>query len=154
MYDSILVATDGSDGAADATDHAVELAGRFDVPLYGVAVLETRTEYDNAIVDPEEVERRQRERAEDALSSLEAAATDANLSVETVIRSGVPHEQILAVAADHDVGVIVVGARGRSSLKRVLLGSTVDGVVRLADRPVLVVSDESSQSATEDKSFR
>ncbi|MEY7847834.1 universal stress protein [Natrarchaeobius sp. A-rgal3] len=142
MYESILVATDGSDGGAQAADHAIELARQFGVPLYGVAVLETRTEYDNAIVDPQEVERRQRERAEDVLSRLEAQADDAELSTETEIRSGVPHEEILAAADERNAGVIVVGARGRSSLKGALLGSTVDRLVRVANRPVLIVGDE------------
>lgn len=138
MYDSILVATDGSDGAKQAIDHAIELANRFDAPLYGIAVIETRTAYDNAIVDPDEAERALREQAAESLADLETAAEDAGVRVETTIRSGVPHEEIVAYADERDVGAIVVGTEGRSELRRVLLGSTVDGVVRLADRPVLV----------------
>ena len=144
MYDSILVATDGSDGAAIAVEHAIELARRFDAPLYAVSILESRTEYDNAIVDPEKVDRKRRERAEATLAELESAATDAGVSVETAIRTGVPHEELCAFAADHDVGAIVIGSRGRSSFTGALLGSTVDGVVRHANRPVLVVDDESA----------
>ena len=146
MYDSILVATDGSDAATAAVEHAIELARRFDAPLHGVSVLESRTEYDNAIVDPEEAERRRRERAESTLADLESAAggsgadSDADaVPVETAIRTGVPHEEILAYADEHDIGAIVVGSRGRSSFKGALLGSTVDAVVRRANRPVLVV---------------
>lgn len=141
MYDAILVATDGSDAATDATEHAIELAVRFDASLFGIAVIETRTAYDNAIVDPDEAERALRERAEDSLETLESAASDAGVRVETVIRSGVPHEEIVAYADERDVDVVVVGAEGRSDLRRALLGSTVDGVVRFADRPVLVVGN-------------
>ncbi|RQG92534.1 universal stress protein [Natrarchaeobius chitinivorans] len=142
MYDSILVATDGSDAATDAVDHAVELAGQFDVPLSGVAVLESRTDYDNAIVDPEETRRRQREQAERALSDLETRAEAVDVPVETTIRTGVPHEEILAAAEERDASAVVVGSRGRSSFTGALLGSTVDAIVRLANRPVLVVGDE------------
>lgn len=147
MYDSILVATDDSDTASSATEHAIELAARFDARLHGIAVVETRTAYDNAIVDPDEAERRLRERAEDAVAALEEAATDAGVPVEATVRSGVPHEEIVTYADDHDVSVIVVGARGHSEFKRALLGSTVDGVIRFADRPVLVVdTGETSRS--------
>lgn len=139
MYDSILVATDGSDGASLAVDHAIELAAKLGASLETIAVIEQRTDYDNAIVDPDEVDRTLRDRAAAALDAVEAEATAAGISVETTIRSGVPHEEIVACAADSDVDAIVVGAQGGSGLRRALLGSPVDGVVRLADRPVLVV---------------
>lgn len=139
MYDSFLVATDGSDDASVAVEHAVALADRLEVPLYGVAVVETRREYDNAIVDPETVEKRLRERAASTLEEIETRAEAADVPLETAIRTGVPHEEIIAYGEDHDVGAIVVGARGRSSFRRTLLGSTVDAVVRLSPIPVLVV---------------
>ncbi|WP_222919451.1 universal stress protein [Natrinema sp. SYSU A 869] len=139
MYDSVLVATDGSEAAATAVDHAIALARRFDASLYGVAVVDERTEYDTGIVDPEEARQHLEERAADWLADLEATAADADVAVETAVRSGVPHEEILADAAERDAGAIVLGSRGRSSFKGALLGSTVDRVVRTADRPVLVV---------------
>ncbi|THE62958.1 universal stress protein [Salinadaptatus halalkaliphilus] len=141
MYDSLLVATDGSEAATTAIEHAVGLATRLEIPVYGIAVLESRTEYDNAIVDPAEVEQRRRAAAESALEYLEEQAAAADVPVETTIRSGVPHEEVLAYADERDAGAVVIGARGRSSFKRALLGATVDRIVRLADRPVLVVGD-------------
>lgn len=141
MYDSLLVATDGSDTASLAAEHAIGLAKRLDATLYGVAVVETRTAYDNDIVDPDEAERRLRERAEASLAALEEAADDAGIHVETGLRAGVPHEEIVAHADERGIDAIVVGSRGRSEFKRALLGSTVDGVTRLATRPVLVVGN-------------
>ncbi|WP_121742325.1 universal stress protein [Natronorubrum halophilum] len=142
MYESILVATDGSEAATEATAHAIELARRFDATLYGIAVLESRTEYDNAIVDPEEVTRRQRERAETTLGAVEDAADDAGVTFETAVRSGVPAEEILAYAAETDVDAIVIGARGRSSFQGAILGSTIDRIVRSATRPVLIAGND------------
>ncbi|QFU82999.1 universal stress protein [Natronorubrum aibiense] len=141
MYESILVATDGSETAREAISHAVELANRFDARLYGIAVLERRTEYDNAIVDPDEVRRRQREQASEALEVVTEAAAAADVAVETTIRSGVPYEEIIAYADEQDASAIVIGARGRSSFRRALLGSTVDRVVRSTTRPVLVIDE-------------
>ena len=142
MYDSLLVATDGSEDASMAVSHAIGLARDLEATLYGVSVVETRREYDNAIIDPEEVQRRLRADARDALSELEAAAQEADLEPETAVLEGVPHEELLAYADDHDVDAIVVGARGDSSFKRVLLGSTVDAIVRLSPIPVVVVGGE------------
>lgn len=147
MYDSILVATDGSETAKTAVTHGVELARQFDAALYGITVVDDRTAYDTGIVDPDEVEQHRRERAADWLEDLEAAAADADVAVETTIRTGVPHEEILEYAAEMDIDVIVVGARGRSSFKGALLGSTVDRVVRVADRTVLVVGNASESSS-------
>jgi nucleotide-binding universal stress UspA family protein len=48
-------------------------------------------------------------------------------------------EVILAVAADIDAGVIVLGTRGRSGVKSLMLGSVSHGVLHHADRAVLIV---------------
>ena len=142
MYDSLLVATDGSDAADVAVDHAIELAVDLEVPVYGIVVLDSRTEYDNAIVDPETVDDRRREQASTWLEAIDERAADAGVAAETTIRRGVPHEEILAYADERDVDAVVVGARGRSSFSGSLLGSTVDRLVRTAGRPVLVVDGD------------
>ncbi|ELY42186.1 universal stress protein [Natronorubrum tibetense] len=139
MYDSILVATDGSETATVAAEHAIELARQVDGTVDVIAVLESRTEYDNAIVDPAEVDRRRREQATAALEDISESAADADVPVETEIRTGVPSEEIVAYADEQGIDAIVIGARGRSSLRGALLGSTVDRVVRTAAQPVLVV---------------
>lgn len=139
MYDSILVATDGSEAAEAAVNHAIDLAASLEADVTAVAVLETRTGYDNAIVDPETVDEQRRDRAQSWLEAAESRADETGVTLETAIQSGVSHEEILAVAADRDVDVVVVGSEGQSSFKGALLGSTVDRVVRLADRPVIVV---------------
>jgi nucleotide-binding universal stress UspA family protein len=142
MYDHILVATDGSENAADAIDEAVALADATGATLHGIYVIETRTAYDNAIVDPEEVEHALREDGEEALAVLDERATEAGIEAESTIRKGVPHEEIIGYAADHEIDLIVIGATGRSAFKTVLLGSTAERVLRQAAIPVLVVGTE------------
>lgn len=142
MYDSVLVATDGSEASAAAVDHGIALAARLEVPVHGLAVVETRTGYDNAIVDPDEVETRLRSEAEAALESVESTAREAEVAVVTACRTGVPHEEILAYVEERDVDLVVIGAQGRSTFRRVLLGSTADALVRLSPVPVLVVGDD------------
>jgi len=47
--------------------------------------------------------------------------------------------EIVDLAKQHDVGIIVMGSRGRSDLAGLVLGSTAHKVIHLTDRPVLVV---------------
>ncbi|WP_121820710.1 universal stress protein [Halostella salina] len=141
MYDRILVATDGSENAGRATRHALELARQHDAELHALYVIETRTGYDNAIVDPEVVRQNLREEGEAALSAIEASP-DAEVSVTTVIREGVPHDELLTYAEEQKVDLVVVGAKGRSAFKTILLGSTTEALLRADTVPVLVIHGE------------
>lgn len=141
MYDHILVATDGSATAERAAAHAVALARQADATLHAVYVTETRTGYDNAIVDPEVVRRNLEEEGRAALAAVETqAGTD--LTVTTAMREGVPHEELLGYVADHGVDLVVVGAKGRSAFKTRLLGSVTEAVLHADTVPVLVVDSE------------
>jgi nucleotide-binding universal stress UspA family protein len=55
----------------------------------------------------------------------------------------VPHE-IVALAEDLGVGLVVVGSRGQGGIRRALMGSVSDAVVRHAHCPVLVVRRQDS----------
>ena len=71
MYNRVLVATDGSDNAQRATRQALDLARQYGAELHAVYVIETRTGYDNAIVDPDTVRQNLREDGEEALTAVE-----------------------------------------------------------------------------------
>lgn len=140
MYERILVATDGSDDARRAADHAIDLARRYGAELHCLYVVETRTAYDNAIVEPERVRRNQRAEGERALATIEATAD--GIDVIGAIEEGIPAETILAYSDDHGIDLLVVGTMGKSAFKTVLLGSTTEALVR-SGKPVLVVGDRS-----------
>jgi nucleotide-binding universal stress UspA family protein len=63
---------------------------------------------------------------------------DAVPGVETILREGAAAEQILGAASERGAGLIVMGAHGHSRLYEVLLGSVTDGVLRNANRPLLM----------------
>ncbi|WP_254839763.1 universal stress protein [Natronomonas marina] len=138
MYDRILVATDGSPTARRATAQAVELARQTGAALHAVYVVETRTGYDNAIVDPEVVRRNLEADGREALAAVETEA-GSDLAVTAAIREGVPHEELLAYADEHGVDLVVVGAKGRSAFKTRLLGSVTEALLHSGSVPVLVV---------------
>lgn len=143
MYDSILIATDGSEYATRAADYAIDIAGAYGARLHVLSVIDVRAL--ESAPQREHVE----EIARSVLKTIEERAERAHLSVVTATRSGIPHEEILAYATSTDIDLIVVGARGKSGLDRFLLGSTTDRVMRLADVPVLIAPHPEAEPETE-----
>jgi nucleotide-binding universal stress UspA family protein len=83
------------------------------------------------------------DRARDQLTTyLEACATGpraAGQEVDVVVRFGEPVEEILAVAREKDVDVIMMATHGHSALAQVIFGSVASRVVGSGVRPVLLV---------------
>ena len=85
------------------------------------------------------------ETASDARQEVDAAAAalaDAGVKAQGETRHtmvGYAAREIIASAAEHEAGVIVMGSKGHGDLAGLLLGSTTHKVIQLADRPVLVV---------------
>ena len=59
---------------------------------------------------------------------------------DTVLREGLPAEEIVAFAREQDVNLIVLGSRGRNRFAEFVLGSTAEAVIRDAPCPVMTVS--------------
>lgn len=145
----ILLATDGSKEAQLAARTAAELAKSTKSELHLVCVEHTPAVYyelPGTIVDPA-MQRRMEEGAEEATKTkLEEQAhkiRDAGIEVAGVhAREGFPDEEIVGLAGRLSAGLIVIGSRGRGPLRRALLGSVSDSVVRHAHCPVLVVRPE------------
>lgn len=137
----ILVATDGSERAADALDVAVELAGEQGAELIVAHVipwldvlpgpgLATAAALPHR---PTDAERALLEEAADLAASCGVVATTALLQGNSAA-----HE-LVAFADSHDVDLIVLGSRGHGAIASALLGSVSNGVLRESSRPVLIV---------------
>jgi nucleotide-binding universal stress UspA family protein len=89
---------------------------------------------------PEELESITEQRARNVLEAeAEEVRSVGGMVAQAHLREGgVPHE-IVALAEDTGVGLIVIGSRGHGGIGRVLMGSVSDAVVRHAHCPVLVV---------------
>ncbi len=71
-----------------------------------------------------------------------ALAREAGFEAEPVVADGVPiWNQIVEVAEERDVDLIVIGSRGLSGLKHVALGSVAAAVAQHSKRSVLVIHD-------------
>jgi nucleotide-binding universal stress UspA family protein len=73
------------------------------------------------------------------LSTTWAKQAGKSVKVEVVARAGKPATVVLAVAKARKALYVVVGSRGHSGLKRVVLGSVAQAIVRGSRIPVLVV---------------
>jgi nucleotide-binding universal stress UspA family protein len=90
-----------------------------------------------------------RERSQQECSQLMTEAVtqfqEAGLEVEPLIISGNPAEEIVRIADNREVSLIVVGAHGRTGLSQAFLGSVSADVIHRAHQPVLVVRGSESQ---------
>lgn len=154
----VLVAFDGSDAACSAVAGAgrlfpgaeaivlnvytvAVLAGSSVVPAMAGAALATAT-----FEETTEAEERIRKEALRLAEAGAAAATKSGLQARAEVRPGSGGSagvwsSILDAAKDADADAIVVGSRGHSVVRSVLLGSVSDGVVHHADRAVVVVRE-------------
>ena len=153
MYSCILVPLDGSKLAEKALAHAEGLAKSSGASVHllmsmsrhygGVTPIGGGLESDQSVARTAELGR-QLEEAEiqAAQQYLDHTATNLkNLGLETIVEltTGPAHEHVIDYAKQHGVDLIVMSTHGHGGLKRMLLGSTTDRVIRSGEVPVLVV---------------
>ncbi|HSK99362.1 MAG TPA: universal stress protein [Rubrobacteraceae bacterium] len=144
---TILLATDGSSDAELALGTAVDLANSTDSELHVVTVAPGYPSYD--VRNPAVVEQL-REEAEKVLGEQAKKVEQAGGKVaERHLRIAGRHraDQIVEVAEDIGAGLIVMGSRGLGGIRRALIGSVSDSVVRHAHCPVLIVRPEEARAA-------
>jgi nucleotide-binding universal stress UspA family protein len=140
----IPLATDGSREAQSAAQVAAELADKTASELH-VVYVEVVPYFANYSVgttmglDPKLYEKIE----EEARETLRKLTWQVNVAGGVVaqdhLRMGAPGAEIVALAEAIGAGLIIMGGRGRGGLRRALVGSVSDTVVRFAHCPVLVV---------------
>jgi nucleotide-binding universal stress UspA family protein len=138
MYRKMLVANDGSAGAAKALDTAIWLAKRFRAELHMISVAELAhlpATIDEVIEEKREVEGRLA--TVTATAQVRAKAGHVKLEVHVAAGHAVP--RIVEFVETGGFDLLVVGFMGHSALYNRLIGSTTDRVVELAPCPVLVI---------------
>lgn len=139
----ILVAVDGSATAVEATNVAMGLAKCTGADVVALFVDSGRTMDPLEAMQTEEEEGVHHSRA--GLTVAETAGTKNGVPVRTLVREGAVAHQILSAAEDEGADLVVIGSEGRTGLKRVMLGSIAESVLREAAVPVLVVRHCSTQ---------
>lgn len=147
MFDQILLPTDGSDAVAPAVETALDVARTYGATLHVLYVVEPPASASGAIggatsMDDvlEGIEQEGRQAIEEVVDRTEAQGVE----TETAVQRGNPRDDILAYAENHEIDLIVIGTHGRTGVKRTLLGSVSETVVRHSDVPVLTVHRDPS----------
>lgn len=143
MITKILVPVDFSDHASKALDYAIELAKKFgaSVQLLHSYPINVGGISPYGMVLPESFDRDIRAAASKQLDEWAVRVRDAGIEVETTVTPQFPSEAISRHAEESGVDLIVMGTRGLTGLKHVLLGSVAERTLRIAPCPVLSVKD-------------
>jgi universal stress protein A len=140
--ETILVAVDFSDSSNNAFQMALSLAKKTEAKLIILHVINESIDFRGYYVSQCSFEMFDQEIGDSAKKMMESFCRK-NLSnfedFESVIVSGVPHDQIIAQAEEKTADLIVLGTHGRSGFDHVLFGSTAEKVVRKSPYPVLTV---------------
>jgi nucleotide-binding universal stress UspA family protein len=154
MFEKVLIPLDGSEHSERALETAIQIAKKFRskitlLHVYSVtapAVIApeptTLTRAGFPVVTPEEVAemvKAARVVGNRILTDGEQKAKSASVGVETVLREGNTVQEIVALAKDGEFNLIVMGARGMSRIRELLMGSVSEGVIKNAHCPIMVV---------------
>lgn len=135
-FGRILVPLDGSD-CAENVPPKVEKLDR-DLKA-GIAFLRVVITHTFPGVDPTDAEVKVVREAEVYLSKLEEMLKKRGLKVDSHVRYGNDAEEILDHAAQKDIDMVAMTTHGRSGVKRFLLGSLAEKVLRYSVKPIFLV---------------
>lgn len=130
----VIVAIDPRAPDAGVVALAAAVARECGLPLTLVAV----SDHDSA---------ESRSEAEAALFAMVQVAVASGAEADSAVRFGRAHEEIVAAAAAHGAGLVVIGRHGQTRLGRAWLGGVTQRVIGLADRPVLVAVTSNPKEA-------
>ena len=138
MFAKILVAVDGSESSKKAFDQSVFLAQKCNSKLYIVHVV-LDWEYGGDSAATFELIDELRAKGMELLERSETLALQSDVQVETLLEQGDYAHEIIEVAKRNDCNVIIMGSRGMSPIKELLLGSVSLKVMHHASCPVMIV---------------
>ena len=141
---SILLPTDFSECGNYALSYAASLARTFKASIICLNVIEpiVPTVGYSGMTEPmpiADIAEQLEDSAERELPKLAECDECAGLNVEEMVAHGEAASEIVRVAKERAVDLIVIASHGRTGLGRILFGSTAEAVVRHAPCPVLVV---------------
>ena len=149
---NILWASDGSEESLNALRWVEVLATRYDANVIALSVFETAKLNPSARADDlrreidlidSEITKKETKR----LAQIRNALERKGIKAKTHVATGIPHQQIVKTAHDRSIDLIVMGKRGLTAWRKMLLGSTTTAVLREAHAPVLTARGKSRSIA-------
>jgi nucleotide-binding universal stress UspA family protein len=135
-----LVPTDGSKAARRATRQAIDLAKRDDATVHAMYVMDMGdADFVAVPSDIAETRTRLEQKGRGFTDDVSDLAAEADVDCVSVVKSGIPEDEIIEYAEAQGVDLIVIGRRGRSDPDKPLIGSTTNRVLGQTEPPVRVV---------------
>ncbi|MGA8150543.1 MAG: universal stress protein [Terriglobales bacterium] len=134
-FKNILLATDFSDASERAFNCATAIAHLHGSKIYLVHVIPRES---NSFI-PEPTLDRLRHEAEREIEILASRSELTQIAHETVLQAGSVWSVLSAVIREQNIELVVLGTHGRGGLKKLVLGSVAEEVVRRAGCPVITV---------------
>ncbi len=142
IFNRLLIPVDGSKGSLKAARFALRLALRDSCEVVAVHVVDEENVEDLARYADrpvEEIRERMLSCGERYVEEVRELARRQGVRLVGEIRVGIPHRTLLALVAEVDADLIVMGTVGRKGPRRVLIGSVTERVIEQSPVPVLVV---------------
>jgi len=146
-FKRILVTTDFSESGDHAIAHAFRMAADHGAEVVLCHVIETVVApnplyayyYPTELMSPEIRERAEKDAQQALLERVPKEAPFATLPHLTVVAHGMPADEIVRIAEERQVDLIVIATHGHTGLRHLFLGSVAERVIRHVHCPVLVV---------------
>ena len=140
MYDKILVPLDGSKLAEGSLPYAEILARKIgsEITLISVLLFGSKSDEDQY-----------HHLHQFYIQEMAKTMKEKAIKVKSVIVTGDPAEQIVDYADRKNIDLIIMGTRGRSALKRWVLGSVADKVVSATSCPVALISSKDTEAGVQ-----
>ena len=144
MYKRILVPTDGSDAATVGLGEAIKLAKDQNASIRIIHIVDELiiASPDLYTVMPDNLIADLREAGQAILAKARARVQEAGIEVDTLLIEafgGRAGEHVVKVAQQWPADIIVCGTHGRRGLRRIVLGSDAEYIVRRSPVPILLV---------------
>jgi nucleotide-binding universal stress UspA family protein len=140
-FKRVLIATDGSENAEKAASYGMYLAKAACAEVHVLYVISTQHAVTTRTVKSwsEGLEEYLKDKGRVAIGNVEKMGEEAGVKVKSVFLKGIPDDKILEYARENNIDLIVVGTHGLTGIKKFLIGSIAEKVVRHSRVPVMVI---------------
>lgn len=143
-FSEILVAVDGSEASMDAADYAIDIAKMYNAQLTALTVFHASLSSYGLAAPPDAIKQRKEKHAIETKQWFDrfnqsAKQKDVALRTEVIDSQMSIVGAIVEYAESNGIDLIVLGTKGKSGIRKLLLGSVASGVINYATCPVMVV---------------
>lgn len=136
----ILIPTDGSDYSIRAAEYSISIAKMLDAQIIVVYVIdEVVLNQLSKVTERENVEQELKQDGQRYIKYILGLAEKEGVKADSILAKGRPFEQIVHLAKELNIGLIVMGTYGLRAAERVLIGSVAERVIEYSPCPVLVI---------------